>query len=77
MPFFGLTSSLNDIYVLDRSNLFLELAECRDTEVKYIINGHKYTMGYYLVDGIYSSCPTFVKTIRSYQQNKKNFFVAQ
>ncbi|XP_074364123.1 uncharacterized protein LOC141704860 [Apium graveolens] len=42
--FFGLPGSLNDINVLDRSNLFQELAEGRGPEVRYTINGHKYNM---------------------------------
>ncbi|XP_052190030.1 uncharacterized protein LOC127799854 [Diospyros lotus] len=48
--FFGLPGSLNDINVLDRSHVFSELAEGRGPEVKYTINGHEYTMGYYLAD---------------------------
>ncbi|XP_074342791.1 uncharacterized protein LOC141680469 [Apium graveolens] len=61
--FFGLSGSLNDINVLDRSHLFEDLAEGRGPEVRYTINGHEYNMGYYLADGIYPSWPTFVKTI--------------
>ncbi|XP_052172115.1 uncharacterized protein LOC127788034 [Diospyros lotus] len=49
--FFGLPGSLNDINVLDRSHIFSELAEGRGPEVSYTINGHEYTMGYYLADG--------------------------
>ncbi|KAL9669950.1 hypothetical protein QQ045_007500 [Rhodiola kirilowii] len=65
------TGSLNDINVLDRSNLFEELTEGRGPAVTYTINGHEYNMGYYLADGIYPSWPTFVKTIPSPQGNKK------
>lgn len=72
--FFGLPGSLNDINVLDRSHLFAELAEGRGPEGRYMINGHEYTMTYYLADGIYPSWPTFVKTIPSPQGNKRNFF---
>ncbi|KAL6552360.1 hypothetical protein OROHE_007724 [Orobanche hederae] len=46
--FFGLPGSLNDINVLDRSNVFHELAEDRGPEVNFSINGHEYKMGYYL-----------------------------
>ncbi|CAM8926970.1 unnamed protein product [Rhodiola kirilowii] len=74
--FFGLPGSLNDINVLDRSNLFEELTEGRGPAVTYTINGHEYNMGYYLADGIYPSWPTFVKTIPSPQGNKKKYFAA-
>ena len=63
--FFGLLGSLNDINVLDRSNVFSNLVEGRGPEVMYTINGHQYDTGYYLADSIYPCWPTFVKTIQS------------
>ena len=74
--FFGLLGSLNDINVLERSTIFNELAEGRAPSVNYSVNGHEYTMGYYLVDGIYPSWSTFIKTIPCPQGNKKKHFVA-
>ena len=50
--FFRLPGSNNDINVLERSHVFFELAQGRAPAVNYLINGHNYTMGYYLADGI-------------------------
>jgi hypothetical protein len=72
--FFGLPGSHNDINVLHRSHLFANLAEGHAPEVNYTINGHNYTMGYYLADGIYPQWVTFVKPIPSPQGNKRKYF---
>ncbi|XP_030931209.1 uncharacterized protein LOC115957123 [Quercus lobata] len=74
--FFGLPGSNNDINVLERSHVFNELAEGRAPTIQYSINGHDYTMGYYLADGIYPKWATFVKTIPAPQRHKYKLFAA-
>ncbi|XP_062213786.1 uncharacterized protein LOC133914783 [Phragmites australis] len=51
--FFSMPGSLNDINVLHRSHLLDDLAAGEAPKVHYSINGHHYTMGYYLADDIY------------------------
>src|SRR6266498_1064162 len=72
--FFRLLGSLNDINVLHHSPLFAKLAEGEAPEVNYSINGHNYTMGYYIADSIYPTWATLVKIIPSPLGNKKKIF---
>lgn len=72
--FFGLPGSLNDINVLDRSQLFTRLAKGQAPPCDYKVNGNDYTMGYYLADGIYPKWATLVQTMSHPQgEKKKNF----
>ncbi|XP_050250584.1 uncharacterized protein LOC126697568 [Quercus robur] len=72
--FFGLPRSNNDINVLEQSHIFNDLVEGRAPAVHYSINGHNYTMRYYLADGIYPKWVTFVKTIPAPQGQKQKLF---
>ena len=49
--------------MLEQSHVFSELAQGCAPVVNYLINGHNYTMRYYLADDIYPQWSTFVKTI--------------
>jgi hypothetical protein len=72
--FFGMPGSLNDINVLHRSPLFDNLAEGKAPQVNFSVNGHDYTIGYYLADGIYPTWATLIQSISHPMGNKKQYF---
>ena len=65
-----MVGSNNDINVLDRSSVFDEILEGHALEVNYTVNVTNYTLGYYLIGGIYLEWATFVKTIPRPQGEK-------
>ncbi|XP_073307089.1 uncharacterized protein [Primulina huaijiensis] len=75
--YFGLPGSNNDINVLSKSHLFVNLANGVAPTTNYVIQEKEYTMGYYLADGIYPKWATLVQTIHNPQGPKKKYFVAR
>ncbi|XP_065633929.1 uncharacterized protein LOC136069394 [Quercus suber] len=71
--------SHNNINVLDRSHVFIEVLAGRSPSINYSINGYNYTMGYYLADDLYPLWSIFVKTIQFHEEirKKKNFVEKQ
>ncbi|XP_042016148.1 uncharacterized protein LOC121764151, partial [Salvia splendens] len=61
--YFGVAGSNNDLNVLNESPLFNDLCAGRAPNVEFTANHRRYSMGYYLADGIYPRWPVFVKTI--------------
>ena len=70
--FFGMLGTLNEINVLQWSHLFARLAIGDAPACNYTINGHEYTKGYHLADGIYPPWCTFVKSIKEPKTKRDN-----
>ncbi|XP_075499128.1 uncharacterized protein LOC142537502 [Primulina tabacum] len=75
--YFGLPGSNNDINVLSKSHLFVNLANGIAPPANYVIQRKEYTMGYYLADGIYPKWATLVQTIHNPQCPKKKYIAAR
>ncbi|XP_057541268.1 uncharacterized protein LOC130818989 [Amaranthus tricolor] len=61
--FFGMPGSYNDLNVLHRSPLLVDLFEGRAPPVNLTVDGNQYGMAYYLTDGIYPKWATFIQSI--------------
>ncbi|XP_071739766.1 uncharacterized protein [Rutidosis leptorrhynchoides] len=59
--FFGMSGSNNDINVLNQSPIFDKLKNKNFPSAPFEVNGHEYSKGYYLADGIYPDWATLVK----------------
>ena len=72
--FFGTAGSSNDINVLNKSPLFINVLKGEAPRVQYTVNGTQYDMGYYLADKIYPKWAVFVKTISAPQTDEDKLF---
>ncbi|KAL5821943.1 hypothetical protein ACOSQ3_023825 [Xanthoceras sorbifolium] len=73
--FFGVTiGSHNDLNILEHSPLFDNIIYGRHTLVNYKVNGHQYTMGYFLSDGIYPKWATLIQSISHSTSGKERLF---
>ncbi|GJW14404.1 retrovirus-related pol polyprotein from transposon TNT 1-94 [Tanacetum coccineum] len=60
---FGVSGVNNDINVIHQSPLLNDLKEGKAPEISFMAKSVTYPWGYYLVDGIYPECVTFVKSV--------------
>ncbi|KAM2564858.1 hypothetical protein TB2_013110 [Malus domestica] len=72
--FFGTPRSNNDINVLWSSPMFDDVVNGWALEFQYKVNGDRYELGYYLIDGIYPSWSTFIKSFSHPDSAKKKLF---
>ena len=71
--FFWFPGSNNDINMLEQSHIFFELAQGRAPTVNYSINGHDYTLKYYLANGIYPKWQYLWKQSQLHKDKNENY----
>ena len=69
--FFGTAGCQNDIVILDRSPLLVDLMHGIAPEVTFQCNGNTYSRGYYLTDGKFPEWAMFMKPISKPEGEKK------
>ncbi|KAI8559745.1 hypothetical protein RHMOL_Rhmol04G0198100 [Rhododendron molle] len=67
-------STNNDLNVLNNSHLFDRIVSGEAPTCHFVVNGHPYTMGYYLSDGIYPKWATLIQTISHPINAKQKLF---
>ncbi|XP_023644414.1 putative nuclease HARBI1 [Capsella rubella] len=72
--FFGAPGTMNDLNILDRSNVFDYIINGQAPEVNFFVNGNQHNLAYYLTDGIYPKWATFIQSIRLPQGMKNSLF---
>uniref|UniRef100_A0A0D3AT07 DDE Tnp4 domain-containing protein n=1 Tax=Brassica oleracea var. oleracea TaxID=109376 RepID=A0A0D3AT07_BRAOL len=68
------SSTMNDLNILDRSPVFDDIINGIVPQVNFYVNGNPYHLAYYLTDGIYPKCATFIQSIRLPQSEKHSLF---
>jgi hypothetical protein len=72
--FLGLLGSNNDINVLDRSPIIINLLQGPAQDMDFVVNGNTYPKYYLCANGIYFQWSIFVQTIHEPQGKKRQHF---
>jgi hypothetical protein len=72
--FFGMPGSCNDINILNRSPLMVDIISGKIPPSEFSVNGKTYPQGYFLADGIYPTWPIFVSGFSQPDNEKKRYF---
>lgn len=73
---FGWPGSMNDLNILDRSDLFDSVLRGESPSVQFVVNDKTFSSVYYLVDGIYHRWACFQGTIAHPNTKKEKAFAS-
>lgn len=74
---FGLAGGMNDLSVLEHSNLFKEYCSGKQPPVNFVVNGKPYNLGYYLCDGIYQEWGSLINAIPTPNGREQKYFTTK
>eukprot|EP00918_Siedleckia_nematoides_P108039 GHVU01235707.1.p1 GENE.GHVU01235707.1~~GHVU01235707.1.p1 ORF type:complete len:439 (-),score=31.89 GHVU01235707.1:98-1414(-) len=75
--FIGMSGSKNDLNVLHRSPLLVNMLNGTMPTAEYVVNGHRHDSAYLLVDGIYPCWPIFQKPISEPQGERRVWYTTR
>jgi len=72
--FLGHLGNWNDIWLIERDGLFMDLCLCQPPKCEYMVNNRKYDTGYYVTNDVYPRSAAFVKPVPLAQDEKAKLF---
>lgn len=70
----GNPGNWNDIRLIERDELFMDLCLCQPPKCEYMVNNCKYDTGYYVTNDVYPRSAAFVNRSPFLKMRRQNYF---